>query len=96
MVVVDTGLRELGYTYVNIDDCWSAKDRDPITYRLVADPIRFPNGIKSLAAKVHDLGLKVGLSLSRLEISWDTDVFADWHLQLCWNVSVSFWLLRDS
>jgi len=26
--IVDEGLDKLGYKYVNMDDCWSAKTRD--------------------------------------------------------------------
>lgn len=43
------GYKEAGYVYVNIDDCWASKQRDPQTMQLVADPQRFPNGIKHLA-----------------------------------------------
>ncbi|MBN3305114.1 alpha-N-acetylgalactosaminidase [Amia ocellicauda] len=54
------GWRELGYQYVNIDDCWSAKKRDA-QGRLAADPQRFPSGIKALADYVHAKGLKLGI-----------------------------------
>lgn len=46
--LAEDGWRELGYEYINIDDCWSAKKRDAAG-RLVADPERFPRGIKALA-----------------------------------------------
>ncbi|BFZ24206.1 hypothetical protein BsWGS_27245 [Bradybaena similaris] len=55
------GYREAGYVYVNIDDCWASKQRDPQTMQLVADPQRFPNGIKYLADYVHAKGLKLGI-----------------------------------
>uniref|UniRef100_A0A8D0L4C2 Alpha-galactosidase n=1 Tax=Sphenodon punctatus TaxID=8508 RepID=A0A8D0L4C2_SPHPU len=54
------GWRELGYTYVNIDDCWMARTRDTAG-RLIPDPERFPSGIKALADYVHSLGLKLGI-----------------------------------
>ncbi len=68
------GLRELGYQYVNIDDCWarpkpgSASDttqtgRDA-NGNLVADPVRFPSGIPALARYIHDRGLKFGIYTS--------------------------------
>jgi alpha-galactosidase len=57
---VATGLKDLGYTYVNIDDCWSLKERGE-DGRLVPDPERFPSGIKGVADYVHDLGLKLGI-----------------------------------
>ncbi|MFT2720295.1 glycoside hydrolase family 27 protein [Deinococcus sp. A31D244] len=55
------GLRELGYEYVVIDDCWSVKDgRDP-DGNLVPNPLKFPAGIAALAEHVHSLGLKLGI-----------------------------------
>ncbi|KAI1300205.1 Alpha-N-acetylgalactosaminidase [Halotydeus destructor] len=54
------GWKDVGYEYVNIDDCWSEMQRDA-TGRLVANSTRFPNGIKGLADYVHSKGLKLGL-----------------------------------
>ncbi len=54
------GFKELGYQYVNIDDCWSEKERDS-SHKLVADKMRFPHGIKGLADYVHSKGLKLGI-----------------------------------
>lgn len=54
------GLKELGYEYINIDDCWSTKARDG-SGKLVPDPVKWPNGIKAVADKIHDMGLKLGL-----------------------------------
>ncbi|KAL2010758.1 hypothetical protein VTN00DRAFT_6565 [Thermoascus crustaceus] len=60
--MVNLGLKDLGYEYVNIDDCWSVKTgRDPSTGRIVPDPERFPSGIQGLAEKIHGLGLKIGI-----------------------------------
>ncbi|NWJ09675.1 NAGAB acetylgalactosaminidase, partial [Crypturellus undulatus] len=58
--LAEDGWRELGYTYVNIDDCWSAMQRDA-SGQLVPDPKRFPRGIKALADYVHSRGLKLGI-----------------------------------
>lgn len=55
------GLRQAGYQYVVIDDCWSLKSRDPETDRLTPDPAKFPHGIKDLADYVHGKGLKLGM-----------------------------------
>jgi alpha-galactosidase len=44
-----------------VDDCWQAPARDPVTGAPLADPVKFPNGIKHLSDKVHDLGLKFGI-----------------------------------
>ena len=54
-----SGMREAGYEHVVIDDCWQvARDSDGT---LVADPERFPSGIKALADYVHGQGLKFGI-----------------------------------
>ncbi len=58
--MVETGLKDAGYEYIVVDDCWSLKERDE-NGRLVADPEKFPNGIKYVADKVHELGLKFGI-----------------------------------
>ncbi|KAG9087707.1 hypothetical protein FRC06_002417 [Ceratobasidium sp. 370] len=59
--VVSTGLRDVGYKYVLIDDCWQADSREKGTNKPLAHPKRFPNGIKRLSKKVHDLDLKIGI-----------------------------------
>ena len=48
-LVVSEGYKDAGYEYVNIDDCWLAKERDPKTMRLMPDPQRFPSGMKALS-----------------------------------------------
>jgi len=53
------GLRDAGYQYVVIDDCWQVV-RDS-RGRLVADTVRFPGGMKPLADYVHTKGLKFGI-----------------------------------
>ncbi len=55
------GYKDVGYNFVNIDDCWSEKKRDPTTNRLVADHTRFPHGIRALADYVHSKGLLLGI-----------------------------------
>lgn len=57
--MVATGMRDAGYRYVVIDDCWQVS-RDT-GGRIVADPQRFPSGMKALAGYVHGKGLKFGL-----------------------------------
>ncbi|KIO27278.1 glycoside hydrolase family 27 protein [Tulasnella calospora MUT 4182] len=59
--LVNTGLKGVGYEYVIIDDCWHAPSRDNITRVPLADPIKFPSGIKHLADAIHSLGLKFGI-----------------------------------
>ncbi|KAJ2897693.1 hypothetical protein MKZ38_004470 [Zalerion maritima] len=62
-LMIDLGLKDRGYEYVNIDDCWSNKElrRDNITQQIIPDYEKFPNGIKGLADKIHDMGLKLGI-----------------------------------
>ncbi|WP_414167032.1 NEW3 domain-containing protein [Streptoverticillium reticulum] len=58
--IVTSGLRDAGYTYVNIDDCWMAGSRGA-DGQLVPDPVKFPHGIAGVARYVHDKGLKLGI-----------------------------------
>jgi alpha-galactosidase len=57
--IATNGMRGAGYQYVVIDDCWQVS-RDE-NGNIVADPRRFPSGIKALADYVHGKGLKFGL-----------------------------------
>jgi alpha-galactosidase len=57
--MVRTGMRDAGYKYVNIDDCWHGQ-RDSLGF-IRADSTRFPSGIRALADYVHARGLKLGI-----------------------------------
>lgn len=57
--LVTTGLKDAGYTYINIDDCWHG-DRDSLGF-IHPDPKRFPSGMKALADYIHGKGLKMGI-----------------------------------
>ena len=57
--IVRSGMRDAGYQYVVIDDCWQVS-RDA-SGNIVADPQRFPDGIKAVAEYVHSQGLKFGI-----------------------------------
>jgi alpha-galactosidase len=57
--MVKSGMKDAGYQYVVIDDCWQV-ERDKAG-NIVADAKRFPAGIKALADYVHSLGLKFGI-----------------------------------
>lgn len=61
--LAEDGWRDLGYQYISIDDCWSAKQRDAAG-RLVPDPERFPRGIKALADYVSACWGWWGVSMS--------------------------------
>lgn len=57
--MVKNGMKDAGYEYIVIDDCWQiARDKQG---NIIADPERFPSGIKALADYVHSKGLKFGL-----------------------------------
>ena len=61
--MVTNGLREAGYQFINLDDSWQAsRDTNGV---IVADPTRFPSGIKPLADYVHAKGLKLGVYSDR-------------------------------
>ena len=54
-----SGLIEVGYKYINLDDCWqSSRDENG---KIVPDPIAFKNGIKPLVDYAHSKGLLFGL-----------------------------------
>lgn len=53
-------LKDAGYEYIVIDDCWSEKQRDS-NGKLVPDHWKFPEGIKPVADYVHSKGLKFGM-----------------------------------
>jgi len=57
--MVKNGMKDAGYEYIVIDDCWQiARDKQG---NIIADPKRFPSGIKNLVDYVHSKGLKFGL-----------------------------------
>ena len=59
--MVDLGLRDAGYQYLVVDDCWSEKHRDPVTDKIIPDKKKFPYGMKSVSDYVHSKGLKFGM-----------------------------------
>jgi alpha-galactosidase len=60
-----TGLRDVGYRYVVLDDGWTRLYGDPSGRdslgHIVSDPTNFPSGIKALADYAHARGLKFGI-----------------------------------
>jgi len=89
--IVANNLDDLGYRYVNIDDCWMASTRDG-QGRLQAHATRFQSGIRALADYVHARGLKLGiyssagtatcqgLPASLDHETVDAQTFADWQI----------------
>jgi alpha-galactosidase len=57
--MVSSGMRDAGYQYVVIDDCWHGK-RDADGF-IQADPQKFPSGIKAVSDYIHSKGLKFGI-----------------------------------
>jgi alpha-galactosidase len=57
--MVASGMKDAGYQYVVIDDCWQV-ERDS-NGNIVIDAKRFPSGMKALADYVHAKGLKFGI-----------------------------------
>ena len=62
--LVTSGMRDAGYEYLVLDDGWMADRRDAAG-NLVADPAKFPSGMKALADYVHARGLKFGIYQDR-------------------------------
>lgn len=87
--IVESGLKDCGYEYVIIDDCWSLRERNE-KGEIVPDPEKFPHGMKFVSDYVHSKGLKFGmyscagtLTCARYPGSFDhefTDArcFAEW------------------
>jgi alpha-galactosidase len=57
--MVSSGMKDAGYQYIVIDDCWHGQ-RDSLGF-IHPDAKRFPSGIKALADYVHSKGLKFGI-----------------------------------
>jgi alpha-galactosidase len=59
-LLVSLGLRDLGYNYFNLDDCWSLPSRDSNGH-IQADPAKFPSGIAAFSAAIKSKNLKFGV-----------------------------------
>jgi len=87
--MVSTGMRDAGYTYLVLDDAWMASERDR-DGRLVADPEKFPSGMKWIGDYIHSKGLKYGIYQDRGKMTCqqlpgslgheriDMETFAEW------------------
>lgn len=58
--MASSGLRELGYKWMLLDDCWAHTSRNA-TGHLQPAPSQFPSGMKALVDYVHGKGLRIGL-----------------------------------
>ena len=59
--LLELGLDQFGYTFLTIDDFWQLPERDPETGMMLADPDKFPDGIKHLSDYMHSRGLQIGI-----------------------------------
>jgi alpha-N-acetylgalactosaminidase len=53
LFLVTKGFRDVGYTYVYIDDCWMSMNRS-VDGKLVANPELFPSGMNNLSQYVKN------------------------------------------
>ncbi|ORY55287.1 glycoside hydrolase family 27 protein [Pseudomassariella vexata] len=60
-LIVDYGLKDLGYEYVVLDDCWSNGRDASANNSLIVDTEKFPRGMAAVADDIHELGLKFGM-----------------------------------
>jgi alpha-galactosidase len=56
---VSSGMKDAGYQYVNLDDCWM-NGRDA-SGKIIVNTAKFPSGMAALVNYVHAKGLKIGL-----------------------------------
>jgi alpha-galactosidase len=89
---VNSGLKDAGYQFVNLDDGWQRYkgDRKHHPGNIEYDPVKFPRGIKYLADYAHSKGLKMGIyngpgqqtcagyTGSEGHEAQDAQTFADW------------------
>lgn len=102
--IVDYGLRDLGYYYVILDDCWSAGRSSNGT--LQPNSTKFPNGMRHVADQLHGMGLGFGMyssaglyTCAQYDASLghekqDAQTFADWGVDYlkydnCYNAGQS-------
>ena len=87
-----TGLKDAGYQYINLDDCWQSSLRTS-DGKLQGDLTRFPRGMKPLIEEINNLGFKVGLYTSNGTLTCedlpaslyneaiDADTLAEWGVE---------------
>lgn len=87
-VLLESGLRDVGYEYVVLDDCWQG-ERGSDGY-ITADTKKFPRGMKYISDRIHEMGFKYGMYSSAGQMTcakyegsldWETQdakSFASW------------------
>ena len=100
-----SGLIDVGYNYINIDDCWQNTTRET-DGTIVPEPIRFPSGFAPLVEYAHSKGLKFGLYSSAGNLTCmvrpggygyeniDAKTYAEWGVDYlkydnCFNMGLS-------
>lgn len=90
-LMVSMGLRDVGFKYLVLDDCWAQRPREK-GEKLQADKQKFPSGMKAMGDYIHSKGLQYGIysdagtltcakypgSLDHEEL--DAQTFADWEV----------------
>jgi len=88
--LIRSGMANAGYHYIFIDDGWQG-GRDNKN-NIIADPVKFPSGIKALAKYMHDRGLKLGIYSDAAQLTCagytasldfeeqDANTFASWDI----------------
>ena len=66
-VLVQSGLRDVGYEYVVLDDCWQG-ERGSDGYIRV-DEKKFPRGMNYISEELHNMGFKYGMYSSAGEMT---------------------------
>ena len=60
--IVSSGLRDAGFTLINIDDCWMSSTRDLASGGAILPSLeKFPSGMKALGEYIHSRGLLFGI-----------------------------------
>ena len=62
--LVATGLRDVGYEYVNLDCGWTTGFRNETSGELLVNRRKFPHGMRWLGDELHRRGLKYGIYLA--------------------------------
>jgi hypothetical protein len=66
-LLIDCGLRDLGYNYIVLDDCWSLGRGDD--EYLIVDEAKFPDGMNAVSDRLHDKNLLFGMYSSAGELT---------------------------
>ena len=103
-LLVSTGMKDAGYNRVNIDGGWTwTIEEEPGVYvvqrndsgYILADPVKFPDGIEKPINYIHSLGLKYGhytnagvdecggaINASENWMKQDISLFAEWKIDM--------------